>query len=322
MQDKIIFVDDINSQIILELSQKFQYKKILILGYITKEIEDFFREYRYGYYIDCMQEIDKQLINNYDAVVLYNIYDSDIIDTCSQYEIPFIVVTNKYLSYENIDNILLNNLLLKIIVDKFALNELKSQCYCENLIDTLYQYVADFDMKLQKLFYETNYQYERLNISTFNCLNINDFTIENMYFFCQNTGGFLQYILEKTKKTSNYAYKLLLIQVLINIYQNFIEFVNPNNVDIVENYSFDNSKFWFILSCLKSTLLDEFQKLKSVIENVKKELITSNVDYYYNLCSNYYDFDIKTDLMEFSKEYKGNGLIKIIYQMGLVKFNV
>lgn len=321
MSDKILFSNSVKEDIMQILKNGFQYKRILMLGDFLESDVDFFREYRYGYGIELLSSNDNIKVDLYDCVVIWNNLDLSLIDTCYQKEIPVIIVSNEYMSYEIVDKLLnLDENLLSIIINNDELTKNKSQCYCENLIDTLYHYMENFDYRLQKLLYETNYQYEKLDSQILNKHNFDDYNAQNMYDDMPTSTGFMDYLLQSNNKCNNFAYKLLYLQVQLKLYENFVKYVTPHNINMIEKFDFDENKFWFVLKHLKQNMMYDFYVLQGLVQEIKQKIITANIDYYYKLSNENSGFDIKSDLYCSIKNYNGKGFMKIIYQMGLLEY--
>lgn len=321
MNNKIMFSNDIVGDLLNQFSNGFMYKKILFISETFNSSNNPFDSERNNYLIMFANYLGQCDIDEYDLIVFDNYMDLLAINKCKINDKPFIVITNRYLSYDYVEHLLSNSNLLRLIIDK-QIESINSIVYCEYLIDAVYHYVNILDEKLKKLFYETNYQYMINTFSGKNIVNLKDFNLYEMYDNLKDVSGFMKYVLKETKHSNDFSFKLLFIQVQLNLYKNFIKSASPYNVDMLEKYSFDCDKFWFVLNQLRSNIISDIVDLEYLIIKVKSNLVSANVDYYYKLCKKYSTLDIKTTIAHCIETYKGGCLLKIIYQMGLIKFNV
>lgn len=318
MEQNIIYSLEPFKDILNILNKDYMYKNILFLGEIDDNLKNYFDAYRSQFCFVFDNDIDSDNIQKYDLIIIRNTYYLNHIETNTQYNGDFILCGKDYIPYEDMSYLLRNNKVFKIIIDENSCKMQLSTMYCKYLIDTMYHYVSEFDDRLRKLFYDTNYQYEDIKVDINAICNFSTFDYKNVDLISKNT--FMENV--SGSKSNDYAFKLLFPQVLLNIYKNFIKNATPFNVDIEENYNFDTDKFWFVIKHFKNKVLSNIIDLEYFILSVKSRLIETNIDYYYKICNEYKNFNIKKDLYEIGKSYNKNCFFKIIYQMGLIKYGV
>ncbi len=318
MEEKMIYSLEPFKEVMNILNKDYVYKNILFLGEINDKIKNYFDVYRNQFCITFEENMDCENIDKYDLIVLINKCDTSIIETYSHYDCNILVCENTYIPYEDMTYLQANNKVCGVIIDENSYKMQTSLLYCDYLIDTVYHYVSKFDDKLRKLFYETNYQYEDAIVDINSVSNFASFDYKKFDLISENT--FMENV--SLNKSKNYAFKLLFPQVLLNVYKNFIKNATPFNVDIQEDYNFDSDKFWFKIKHFKSKILSNIIDLEYFILSIKSRLIETNIDYYYKICNEYKNINIKKDLYEIGRNYTKNCFFKIIYQMGLIKYGV
>ena len=55
-------------------------------------------------------------------------------------------------------------------------------------------------------------------------------------------------------------------------------------------------------------------------EEVKFNMIQCNIDFFFKNSQQYSNFSCKSKIKEFAKNYNGPSLLKVMYEMGLLKF--
>lgn len=319
MEEKIVYSKQPLSEVVNILSLKYMYKKVAIIGEIDDITTNFFKEYLNKFNISFHKNIDFKDVQEYEFIILFNYYNLNLIENISHFSISFLLIINNYLPYEIVALLTKNDFLCKIIINENNFIDNKSVVYCQSLIDNMYQIVSNFDDGLKNLLYETNYQYNDVDIPNICSTSLQEFDYKTIYKD-RKINSFMESVSQT--KNGDFAYKLLFSQVVLNLYKTFITYATPFNVDMKENYDFDNNKFWFIIKHLKEKILSNLIKVEYFVVSIKSNIIETNIDYYYQLCNDCKKIDIKNDLCEIGKTYNKNCLFKIIYQMGLIKFNV
>ena len=318
MEEKIIYSQEPFKDILSILNKDYLYKKILFYGEIDEKMKNYFDVYRNQFGLVFENNINYDNMDKYDLFVLNNSYDINIIETFSQYGKDIVMFENAYIPYEDMTFLLENDNVKNIVIDENSYKLQTPLLYCNYLIDTVYHYVSDFDDRLRKLFYETNYQYEDVKVDINSVSNFATFDYKNVDMKSSNT--FMENV--SFTKSKDYSFKLIFPQVILNLYKNFIKNATPFNVDIQETYDFDIDKFWFKVKHFKNKILSNIIDLEYFILSIKSRLIETNIDYYYKICKDYSGINIKKELCDIGKNYTKNCFFKIIYQMGLIKYSV
>lgn len=318
------FVKDLLS----ELSKDFKYKNILILGLNNTEIEMQMRKNRHLFCFAFSYKNIMELHENTDCVVIFNnAITLENIKKCINNNIKMFLINENYLTYDYFSFIKQNNalnLLMRIIINNNYDDKQKSILYCNYLMDKFSLKVHIFEDLLNAMFFKSEFEtsnYDFNNEETI--VDYKDFSVEEVIKTTVKFGlSFnITNILNKPYvEVDIVSFKFLMSQILLNIYKNFIALIKPTLIGKFENFTFNYEKFWFVKEQCESVILQEIEKFEQFALLIKQQMAKINVDYYYEICKQFINFDCKQRLLKVAKEYEKVSILKVIYEMGLLEF--
>lgn len=312
------------------LDDKLKYQNILILGINNQNIEMELKKYRQIFNVAFSQNLDSELLEKSHCVVLADesICKENISKVVNANKL-LILICNEYPNLDLINNYeykdKIKNCLLRIIINnKTSSNQTIN--YCKYMMEYFSYKVKKLEDFLNSLFF--NNQNGEVNYSLSNQLNIKTFEefdmksdLELLFREMNKSKNIMNYIYScNFSQLNNISYKFIISQIVLMLYKNFIAYINPNLMGEIEEFSFDYKKFWFVQSACKNIILNEIEMIERLHEEVKFNMIQCNIDFFFKNSQQYSNFSCKSKIKEFAKNYNGPSLLKVMYEMGLLKF--
>ena len=314
----IVYVDNFLDDFVEYLLDKFKYKNIAIIGLNNELLESKIREQRSFLSFVFCNKYDKEIVEHADVILVFNIefIEENYLDLNINNKQILLCVDNENMLCKMcyfLDKHLKENK-VRIIINKES-KKSYSKLYCQYLMKYFINKFREFQNSVDKMFFlsSQNYYYENIynNLVRYNNFSLDDYFDTLIEYGETNTNSQNIYcILDEVFLES---------QILLNLYKNFFVFALPTHIQKLEDYFFDEKKFWFVKEKCKKDLLNNIQCLEKLCEKVKDEMCKINVDFYYRLSLKFDNYKFNHNLVAFAEQCD-NLFLKAIYQMGLLEF--
>lgn len=345
--------NDSFSKLFEELDTRFSYQKVVVVGESENLSKFYDCNYRQANFTMIFASNFKYMECD-DSIVAVICVDAKNLEFCRQYCYKYkkflVVVASDYvpLSYfihkENFANI------LGVVIDKTnVLNKLDD--FKINLAFDYTEIIFDeTENLLVDLFFNKKYNFEAKNANFdmfFSNICGNFESVMNQYsllieYFVNKQYNILNNLLDK-KSDKNGFEKLVMIEILFNIYKIFVERINPSlkrvmntndlklTNEVFQNYiyfyeTFDENKFWFIKHKFYAQIKCFIEKKLIEIEKIKRLCFLINIDQMYDKMKNChleqqraldnFKFSIKLSALDFNQ----NCFLKVINHFGYLDF--